>query len=104
MVTILCYIKNVARTHISISFITLGGLREEAPTPSNLRAFADCGSPFFAYYHRFTTFQYFLSGCGVVKWGQEFFEEIFESLIKYMKTPNTFMGEAFYVGRDKGEE
>ena len=34
LVTIPCYIKHVARTHISISFITLGDFREEAPTPS----------------------------------------------------------------------
>ena len=37
LVTIPCYIKHVARTHISISFITLGDFREEAPTPSKFQ-------------------------------------------------------------------
>lgn len=52
MVTILCYIKNVARTHISISFITLGGTRKGAPTPSKFKVSAKSRSLSFL---RFTT-------------------------------------------------
>ena len=51
---ITCYIKNVARTHISISFITLGDFREEVPTPSKIwlrrlpKPFLLCFFPEFA--------------------------------------------------------
>ena len=45
-VTIYWYIVNVARTHISISFITLGGFREEVPTPRTLWSLPKAGSFF----------------------------------------------------------
>ena len=48
LVTIPCYIKHVARTHISISFITLGDFREEAPTPSKFQEPVPSGSFFCA--------------------------------------------------------
>lgn len=101
MVTILCYIKNVARTHISISFITLGGTRKGAPTPSKLRAFAKSrGLSFFAFYvisifpfpMRYDKIRAANFGSDFIRYGE--IQENFER----------FLEEVFHGGRDEREK